>query len=135
MGTCWLFEETTLAPFVFLRLYSESLLYSPSTSRARNSESSDPADAATDVKHARAVIEPMGFDVKTSRPAPTPGSTSSHGKADSAGGQLRNAADELDEEDRRANRSAAGTLLHHALDRPDIQFSTGRCLLGLMCLR
>ena len=33
----------------------------------------------TDVKHARAVIELMGLDVETSKPAPTPGSKSSRG--------------------------------------------------------
>ena len=63
----------------------------------------------TDVKHARAVIELVGLDVKTSP-----------GKTDSAGGQLRNAEDELDDEDRRACRSAAGTLLYHTLDKPDV---------------
>ena len=82
---------------MFLRLCSESLLYSPRTSRARKSESSDPTDAATDVKQARVVIELRRFDVKTSSPAPTPGSKYSLGKADSAGGQLRNAEVELDE--------------------------------------
>ena len=43
----------------------------------------------TDAKRARAVIELMRLDVKTSKPAPTLGSKYSPGKSDSAGGQLR----------------------------------------------
>ena len=67
--------------------------------------------------------------MKTSKPAPTLGSKCCPGKSDSAGGQLRNAEDELDDEDWRAYRSAAGALLYHALGRLDIQFSTGRRIL------
>ena len=46
---------------------------------------------------------------------------------------MHNAEDEFDDEHRSAYRSAAGTLLYHALDRPDIQFSTVRCMSGLSC--
>ena len=85
-------------------------------------------------KHARAAIEQMGLDVETSKPAPTRGSKDFLAKQDNAGGQLRNAEDELDDEDRSADCSAAGTLLCRSLDRPDIQFSAGRCMSWLSCL-
>ena len=88
----------------------------------------------TDVKHARAVIELMGLDRETSKPAPTLGGKYCPGKQDSAGGRFRNAEDELQDEDRSAYRSAAGTLLHDALDRPDIQFCAGPCVSGLSSL-
>ena len=88
----------------------------------------------TDVKHARAVIEVMGLDVETSKPAPTPEIKYCTRKQDSAGG-LRKAEGEPDDEDQSAYRGAAGTLLHHTSDRPDIQFFMGRCMSGLSCPR
>ena len=74
-----------------------------------------------------------GLVVETSKPAPALGSKYCPGKQDSTGGQLRDAEDELEDEDRSAYRSEAGTILCHVLDRPDIQFSTGRCMSGLSC--
>ena len=89
----------------------------------------------TDVNHARVVIELMGLDVKTSKPAPTPGTKYGPGEPDSAGGQLRNSEDEVEDGDWKADGSAPGTLLYHASERPDIQFSTGRCMSGLSRLK
>ena len=48
----------------------------------------------TEVQHARAVVELMGLDVKTSKPAPTPWIKCC------PGGPLRNAEDDLEDEDR-----------------------------------
>ena len=79
----------------------------------------------------RAVTELMGLNVETSKPAPTPGRKYCLRKQDSAGGQLRNVADGLEDED----CSVAGTLSYHALDSPDIHFSTGRCMKGLRAFR
>ena len=87
----------------------------------------------TDVTHARAVIVLLGLDVETSKPPPTLESKYCPGKQDSAGGDLFNIEDEFEDEDRSAYRSAAGTLLYHGLDRPDIQFSYSRCTSGFSC--
>ena len=67
----------------------------------------------------------MGLDVETSKTAPTLGSKYKPGKQDSAGGQMMRTE--------AAYRSAVGTLLYHALDRPDIQFSMCRFVSGLSC--
>ena len=55
-------------------------------------------------------------------------SASTPGTKGAAGDQTRDAEDDLSEEDRRVYASASGSLLYHALDRPDLQFSTDRCM-------
>ena len=76
----------------------------------------------THVKHTRAVIELMELDMLGSMPPPIPGSECCLGTFfDSAGRPLRHTEDGLDE-DTTADRSAARTLLDHALDMPDMQF-------------
>ena len=51
----------------------------------------------------------------------------------SACGPLRNAEDELDDVDRTTYRSAARTPPYHEEDRPDIQFTTDRCMARRAC--
>ena len=68
------------------------------------------------------MIELIELDEEMSKPAPTLGSKNRPEKPDSAGSQLRNAEDELDDEDRSAYCIAAGTLLNHTLNKSDIKF-------------
>ena len=76
-----------------------------------------------------------GVQIDLNKPARTLGSKDGPGEPDSAGGPLRNAEDELEDEDWKVYRSGVDTLLCHALDRPDIQFSTGGCMSGYSRLK
>jgi hypothetical protein len=79
----------------------------------------------TDPRHAKVVCEIVGLVPGESKAAGTPGSRGGPGDAS------RDAEDDLDEWSAKEYASASGSLLYHALDRPDIQFATGRCMSAI----
>ena len=72
-----------------------------------------------DTKHSRSVLLKHGLVEGKSTSAVSPGSKAS-------GTNIRDGEDYLGEHEAKEYASAAGTLLYHALDRPDLQFTVGR---------
>ena len=77
----------------------------------------------TDTKHSTGVCEKLGLKESSTTQA-TPGSRD-------AGVGLRDGEDYLTGEEKGLYASCAGSLLYHALDRPDLQFTVGRLMSAL----
>ncbi len=74
----------------------------------------------TDGKHPKKIGEMLNFNDRTK------GANMTGTKDD--GAKLRDGALELEGQEKSLYSSAAGTMLYHALDRPDTQFATGRVM-------
>ena len=74
-----------------------------------------------DTKHSRSVLLKHGLEEEKSTSAVSPGRKIS-------GTNIRDGEDYLSVQETKEYASVAGTLLHHALDRPDLQFAVGRLM-------
>ena len=74
-----------------------------------------------DTKHSRSVLLKHGLEEGKSTSAVSPGSKAS-------GTNTRGGEDYLGVQEAKEYASIAGTLLYHALDRPDLQFAVGRLM-------
>ena len=74
-----------------------------------------------DTKHSRSVLLKHGLEEGKSTSAVSPGSKIS-------GTNVRDGEDYPSVQETKEYASVAGTLLHHALDRPDLQFAVGRLM-------
>ena len=77
-----------------------------------------------DTKHSRSVLLEHSLVERKSTSAVSPGSKAS-------GTNIRDGEDYLGENEAKEYASAAGTLLYHALDRLDLQFTVGRLMSAI----
>ena len=77
-----------------------------------------------DTKHSRSVLLKHGLLEEKSTSAVSPGSKAS-------GTNIRYGEDYIGENEAKEYDSAAGTLLYHALERPDLQFMVGLLMLAI----
>ena len=84
-------------------------------------ESTIGVDRSADTKHSRSVLLKHGLEEAKGTSAVSPGSKMS-------GTNIRDGEDYLSVQETKEYASVAGTLLYHALDRPDLQFAVGRLM-------